>query len=130
MRVGETGEGRRKRALAAHRAVLAQRTVRGFGRRKQRFIRAVARVLPTCVLDVAGSPARADSTNRGAERRSILAIGIFQGDLAVPAREQIAAVDFDAAAISVGSRERPLRHSTVAPNKVACVAPLGIGEPD
>jgi len=65
---------------------------------------------------------------RGAEGRTVLAIGVFQGDLAVSKREQIAAMDFDAGAVGPCSRERPLRHAPLPADKMARIAPVRIGE--
>src|SRR3990170_3569565 len=74
------------------------------------------------------APARADSTLRGANGRTVLAVRVFQGNLAVSKGEQITTMDFDASAVCQCSRERPLRHSPLPTDKMARVAPVGIGE--
>lgn len=77
---------------------------------------------------IMGSGANPDSQPRTTERRTVLAVGVLERDLAVSKGEQIATVDFDASAVCPRSRECPLGHSPVPMDKVARVAPVGIGK--
>lgn len=75
-----------------------------------------------------GSGARADSALRATGRRTVLAVGVLQRDLAVSKGEQITTMDFNASAVCPRPRERPLGNSPVPMDKMARVAPVGIGE--
>lgn len=66
------------------------------------------------------------SALRATERRTVLAVGVLQRDLATLKGEQITTMDFDASAVRPRRRER--RHSPIPIDKVARVAPVGIGE--
>lgn len=74
------------------------------------------------------SGARADSALWATKRRTILAVGVFQRNLAVSKGEQITTMNFDASAVRPRSREYPLGNSSVSMDKMAGVAPVSIGK--
>ena len=79
-------------------------------------------------LGVMGADTWMDSALGGTERRAVLAVGVLQRDLAVSKGEQITTMNFYESAVRPSSRERPLGHSPVPMDKMARVAPVGIGE--
>src|SRR5437762_8060040 len=73
-----------------------------------------------------GHPARALSPV--ASGRAGLEVRALDGDLPVPEREDVAAVDLDLLATGRRAGEDPLRHAAVARNEMACVAESGVRE--
>src|SRR5512145_171034 len=63
-------------------------------------------------------------TSPATKWRTVLSVGVLQGDLAIAKGEKVTTVNFDACAVGTCSRECPLRHSTVASDEMTCVAPV------
>ncbi len=75
-----------------------------------------------------GAGTRMDSSLGNTERWAVLAVRVLQRDLAVSKGEQITTMNFHESAVRPSSRERPLGHSPVPMDKMARIAPVGIGE--